>query len=107
MVKRLKKYCHLIRVFSKLDPKTQENILKKPDKDFIRLISEICFNIQKKNVILKDSDVKKLKKFAKYIKLFQSKSVSVRKKRSHILKGAGFLPVLFSVIAPLLTALIR
>lgn len=107
MKSRLRKYARLFAVYDSLPEDVKRVLLKNKDKDWIHIISELCLNIQKKNIPLSKTQIKKLKKYSKAVKNFSNKKTGINKRRKYLIqKGAGFIPLLISLAAPFITKLL-
>lgn len=106
--KRLLKYSAIIKAFPKMSAKMRKKLVADADNDLIKTVSECCFNLQKRKVPLTSDKHKKLSKYKKLIRLLSNvKNSIVKKKKALNQTGAGFfLPLLFSVLTPLITKLI-
>ena len=90
MKNRLKKYARLLTIYASLPEDVKRSLLK--NKDWINVISELCLNVQKKNIPLSKKQVSKLKKFSSLVKLFSDKKAAFTKRRKYLIqKGGSFL----------------
>ena len=104
--KKIKHFEGLIRNFHTLPTKVKKTIIANIDPVLLKLICEFCQNVLQRNVPLTKEKFSKLKKYKLLVKDLANKSVADRKKVLK-LKGSGFfIPLLFSVITPLLSKLI-
>lgn len=108
MSKVLKRYQFVIENFDRL-PKELKVLLsnEKISEELLKCVCEISYNILKKNVSVSSHQKRKLTKYKNVIKIMSDRKCKVGRKRK-ILKqfGRGFLPVLFSIIAPILGSLL-
>jgi hypothetical protein len=105
--KRLLKYISIIKAFPKMSAKMRKKLVKDADGGLIKTVSECCLNLQKRKVPLSNDKHKKLSKHKKLIRLLSSKATIGKKKKALLQTGSGFfLPLLFSVLTPLITNLI-
>ena len=106
---KIKQFGGLIRHYHLLLGSIKKSILKNLDRKSICLICEICLNILKKNVPLKPATLNSLKRHKHIIKKLSDKKITLKRKKIILnQRGSGFiLPLLFSVITPLLSKLIR
>lgn len=109
MSKTLKKYCELIKSYNILGIKAKKAVEKNVDPDLLNLLCEICFNIQNKNVLVTAAQKKRLSSYKNLVKSLSDKKVSKKSKKKKIIqKGRGFfIPLLFSIIGPLLSSLLK
>ena len=107
----LKKYRHLLKALSEGDKTTSLCIIKGGGKPLLHCLSECAHNILLGNVPLGVSQKQKLKKYKKELQLIRKKSTKAKDKKKALQKG-GFLPallapILTSVVAPLVSKLLR
>lgn len=109
MSKKLKKYAGLITNFKLLGRKSQKAVEKNLDKGLLQLICEICFNILHRNVEISSRQKKKLVKHKSLLKTCSARKLSKKIKIKRIAqKGSGFfVPLLFSIIGPLLNNILN
>ena len=107
---RIKKYLPILEYVASLNRKKQKEFLAHADGNFLRIISEICYNINKGNINLSSDQIKKLRPYRNDIAYLCKKSHSLTQRRQRIQKG-GFLsnllkilPLLISTIFPSLTS---
>lgn len=103
----LKKYGHVFLNYHKFPIKVKKTIVKNTDSEFVKCLSEICYNLVRKNVKITKAQRRRLLRFKRCIKTLACKARSNKLKKKYIQqKGFGFLPLLISIIAPLLGSLI-
>lgn len=109
MSRNLKNYQNLIKSYHILGPKARKAIEKNVDPDLLKLLCEICYNIQNKRVVVSRKQRQRLSSFKILLKNLANRSIGKRTKINQIgQKGRGFfIPLLFSVIAPLISSLIK
>ena len=109
MSKNIKKYSSLISNYHNLGKKTHISIEKNLDKKLIPLINEICHNLLNQNVNISKKQKNKLRRHKNLLKCSANKKISNAKKIKKIgQQGKGlFLPLLFSIVTPLLTSLLN
>lgn len=82
---------------------TDQNI----SNDLLKCVCEMSYNILKKNVSVSNSQKRRLSKYKNVLKILSDKKSKVSKKRRMLKQvGRGFLPVLFSIIAPIVQSLL-
>ena len=108
MSRVLRKYQFVVGNFSKL-PKEIQVLLtdKQISDDLLKCICEMSYNILKQNVHVSKKEKNRLFKYKNVLKVMCNKKCQKNKKKK-ILKqvGRGFLPVLFSVISPIIQSLL-
>lgn len=72
--------------------------------DQIHFLTELCFNVQNKNVTIPDSLKKKIKPFAKGFKIMACPKTKMSQRRE-VLKG-GLLSVILSSLASIVVPMI-
>lgn len=95
-----KKHRETLLVLSKASPKLVRKIILSADISFIRALSECALNVLKGKVPMTSVRKRKMSKFAPDLRTLASKRGSVTKKKK-VLQTGGFLPLLASIIAPL------
>jgi hypothetical protein len=108
MSARLKKFLPLLKSFAKLNAKAKKKVLQSPE--FIKCICEICCNVLKGNVPLKKTHTQKLRPLKNILRKFgvKTKKLNLKAKRQYLLqKGGSFIPILLSLIAPIVSSLIN
>lgn len=108
-MKRLVKYNSVIKAFPTLCLKMRRKLLKNIDPGMIKMISEICLNILKRKIPITKSQYKKLCKCRHLIKKMAGRCKNLQAKKKVLNQnGQGFfLPLIFSLIGPLVGKLIK
>jgi len=98
----------LLRLLAVLKPRTRKTVLKDADRSLIYSICELCDNTLAGNVPLSPSDKKKLSKYKALLRRLAKRGESWQKKKQILVQRGGgfFIPLLLSVVAPLLSNLI-
>lgn|SRR5678815_1161302 len=97
------KYLPLIKKFKKLKPSEKRKLISEDEK-FIQCVCEVCLNLIKGNVPLNRPQKVKLRRYRNIIKKLSLNIKNLKNKKKLLQRGGGvFLPLLFSVIAPLIT----
>lgn len=107
-VSRVKKYKAFYENYTRLPKNIRTSIVKNADSDFTKSVCEICQNIVNGNLETGNNTNKvQLKKKLKIIKALADKKKSLKKKVKYIRQKGGFiLPLLSSIVAPILGTLI-
>ena len=108
MATAIERYKFVLSHFNSLPPDIQKYMTsEKMSDELLRCICEICFNILKRNVPVSEDQFKDLSHYKSIIKLLSKQSVHKRCKRKKLkLIGRGFLPLLFSIITPLISSMV-
>ena len=108
MVNRLKKFAGLIKNFNVLPKKSQKVLVKNMDNDLFCCVREISHNVLKGRVPLSSIQKSKLRRYKRLLRVLGIRSKSgVKKARKFINQnGAGLLPLLFSIVGPLISKII-
>src|SRR5678816_261968 len=97
------KYLPLIKKFKKLKTAEKRKLICNDEK-FIQCVCEVCLNLIKGNVPLNKPQKVKLRRHRSIIKKLSLNIKNLKSKKKLLQKGGGvFLPLLFSVVAPLIT----
>lgn len=96
----------LLKVLAKAKPSLRKAILREAEKALVYSICEICDNTLNGNVPLKDSEKQKLRKHKKILRQLASKGGSWKKRKVQVQRGGAFVPVLLSLLAPIVGKLI-
>lgn len=97
----MKKHLPVLQIVQSVKPKLRKSIILHCDLDFIKAIDECIFNTLNGNLPLKDTELKKIKKFKTILrKVLKTKG---RNKKREIISqnGGSFLP---SLLAPIVAA---
>lgn len=111
MSRRVKKYLDVMLAMPRLPLSIRRIMMRglEKDKEFVRCICEICDNVIKSNVPMQPHQKRRLGHYKKTIRKLAARGGKIldRKRRYLIQKGNGvFLPLLFSIVAPMLANLI-
>ena len=94
--------------YKKLSKKEKEKLLK--NTTFVNCICEICLNMVKRVIPLKTDQKRKLRRHSNIIRKLVRKvktNKNLKHKKKLLQQGGGvFLPLLFSVVGPLLSKLL-
>src|ERR1700755_1724463 len=106
MSKLVKKYLPIMLEFKKLDPISKKALIMEDEK-LTKCVCEICLNLIKGNIPLNKPQKVKLRRHKNIIRKLARKVKNLKNKMKLLQKGSGvFLPLLFSVISPLLSKII-
>jgi hypothetical protein len=108
MSARLKKFLPALKTFHKLNPKEKKKILQ--SRDFVKCVCEISCNVLNGNVPLKKRHTEKLRPLKSILRKFglKTKKLNLKAKRQYLQqKGGSFIPLLLSLIAPIVSSLIN
>src|SRR5678815_4062971 len=95
-------YLPLMRKFKNLKPSEKRKLICEDEK-FIQCMAGVCLNLVKGNVPLNRPQKVKLRRHRSIIKKLAGNVRKLKNKKKLLQKGGGvFLPLLFSVIAPLI-----
>ena len=106
--KRLKKYASLVRNFNSFPLNTRATLTRNIDSEFYKFICETAYNLLTEKVPVSEDQIKQLQRYKSILRSLSNKrksKLSVTKKRLYQ-RGKGLLPILFSIITPLLSKLI-
>lgn len=104
-IKRIKQFLSVARNYNSY-PSTVKHLLHQ-NPEFLKFISDCCQNtLYNQALHLTKDSKKKLGKHKKTIKMLSNKKIKLKKKYNILsLRGGAILPILFSVLSPLLTSL--
>src|ERR1700755_1641562 len=106
MSRLIKKYLPVMDNFKKLKSKDRRQLIVEDEK-LTKCVCEVCLNLLKGNIPLYKPQKVKLRRHRNIIKRLARKVKNIKHKKKLLLKGTGvFLPLLFSVIGPLLSKLV-
>ena len=106
MSRLIKKYLPVMDNFKKLKSKDRRRLIVEDEK-LTKCVCEICLNLIKGNIPLNKPQKVKLRPHKKIIRKLARKVKNLKNRKKLLQKGAGvFLPLLFSVISPILSKLI-
>jgi hypothetical protein len=103
--KRLKRNISLLDVLNKADKAQRNAVINTATKDQIQCICDCASNILDENIKLKESDLRKLKRYQNFIRYLASKDGNIEKKKL-IIQHGGFLPALLTPILGLAGSLL-
>lgn len=105
---RLKKYSEFVILYNKLSNEMKKSILKNADENLVKFICEACLNIIKSNISMTKDHKQRLARSKHTIRELARKnnSVTLKKKKKIIQRGGSFIPLLFSILSPILSKLI-
>lgn len=109
MSKNFKKFEFILKNFNEIDQHIINQIFyQNPSTETIALIREILSNILDGNVEISIQQKNKLRRYKKILFILKSQSVTKHRKRNIIKKfGKNFLPILISVINPILHLILK
>ena len=96
-----KRHRETLLVLTKASPHLVRKIILGADVSLIRALSECALNILNGNVSLTPTRKRKLSMFKDNLRDLATRKISMTKKKK-VLQTGGFLPLLASVIAPLI-----
>ena len=95
----------LLEYLSRCRKKEIQRFIAQAKPQIIKLLSNLCYNFNKKNITEDPKHIKKLKPYAKLITSLCKKSHSI-KSRKRVLQTGGFAPTLLATLIPLVAQLI-
>lgn len=99
-------YLPLMKKFRKLKTSDKCKLIGE-DKKFVQCICEICLNLLKGNVPLNKPQKGKLCRHRRTIRKLARNIKNNKNKKKLLQRGGGvFLPLLFSIVTPILTKLL-
>lgn len=106
MTELVKKFLPVIKNYKKLSKEEKSKYLK--NTSFAKCVCEICLNLIKGVVPIKEAHKQKLRRHSNIIRKLtrKIKKKNFINKKKVIQTGGAFLPLLFSIVAPILTKLI-
>ena len=102
---RLRKNGPALRLLQKAPTSLQKNILDKASPELIRCICDCAHNILQGNVTLSSHYKKKLSQHKTKLRKLADRKV-VLKKKKRLVQTGGFLPLLLSALAPVISAVL-
>lgn len=97
----------ILRLLSTVNPKTRRLLLQHADKSLIYSICEIALNFLSGHIPVSASDKQKLSKYKNILRKLAVRGESWQAKKKIVQTGGGaFLPILLSVLGPLVGKLI-
>ena len=106
MTKLVEKYLPVIKNYNNLTAAEKREYLQ--SESFVNCICEICLNLIKGVIPVKERQKRKLRLHSKTLKKLtrKIKKKNFNNKKKLIQAGGAFLPLLFSIVAPILTKLL-
>lgn len=104
-MKQIREHLKTLKYLKSLKSKNKKKkFIQSASNSLLKSISSIALNICKKNIPLTESEIKKLKRFEKEIKLLAERKHSMTK-RKKILGSGGVLNALLSLLPTLIGSL--
>ena len=100
-MENLKKHIPILEYLKSLNTKEQKQLIKNANVGLLRVFSEICINLIKRNIELSSADIKRLKKYEHLIEKLSQRKHSA-KVRKNILQKGGFLSSILSLLPTLI-----
>ena len=111
MYKRLLAQEPFLRLLASSNPKRRKLLLQHATKEELKTLFEICLNIIKKNIPLKQDQFKKLNRYKSLVRELGSKRVTLKRKNQLIHQKGGAIGAVVGTVAnlvlPLLASLLR
>lgn len=109
MSHRIKQNIDFLKVFPTLSKQMRNKLLNNIDNGLVNCICEICLNLIKCNIPMEKSHKRRLAHFKHIIRALATKNrtTSLKKKKYIIQRGGSFLPLLFSLLTPLVAQIIK
>lgn len=106
MTKLVKKYLPVIENYKNLKKQEKQKYLK--SISFAKCVCEICLNLIKGVIPLKETQKRKLRRHTNILRKLtrKIKKKNFINKKKLIQTGGSFLPLLFSIVAPILTKIL-
>lgn len=102
----VEEYLPLMKKFIKMKHGDKCKLICEDDK-FVQCICEICLNLLKGNVPVNKPQKKKLHSHKNIIRKLAHNVKNIKNKKKLLQKGGGvFLPLLFTIIGPIISKLI-
>lgn len=96
----------LMKKFVNMKPSDKRKLICEDEK-FVKCICEVCLNLLKGNVPVNKHQKKKLRRHKNIIRKLSRNVKNIKNKKKLLQKGGGvFLPLLFSIIGPIISKLI-
>lgn len=95
----------LLEYLSRCKKKEIHRFIAQAKPQIIKLLSNLCYNFNKKNITQDPEHIKKLKPYARLISSLCKKSQSI-KSRKRVLQKGGFVPTLLTTLIPLVAQLV-
>ena len=97
----IRKFVPVLEYLHKLSRQQQKKFVQSADAAFLKILSEICYNLNHNNLDLSANDIKLLRPFKHDILFLCSKRRTLEDRRKTLQKG-GFLNLLLQTALPLL-----
>ena len=97
----VKRYLPVLEYMHKLSRYQQKKFLKNVDANLLKVISEICHNLNRDNLNLSPDDIKALKPYKAEILALCSRRRSISERRNLLQRG-GVLGTILEISIPLL-----
>jgi hypothetical protein len=97
-----KRQALILRLLHKTKPRERSALLAGVEDDIIKVLTEMVHNTLRGNVPLTRAQWQRLHKYKQMLRTLSNRSVSLREKRSLLVKpqrGGGFLPILLPLVA--------
>ncbi len=92
----------ILRLLHKTKPRERSALLAGVEDDIIKVVTEMAHNTLRGNVPLTRTQWHRLRKYKQMLRTLTNRSVSLREKRSLLVKQpqrGGFLPILLPLVA--------
>jgi hypothetical protein len=105
---RLQTYLPVLKKLKRCGKKERKKILSKADNGLIECLCDCAHNTLNKNIPLTSNQFKKLSRHKKILRSLASKKVSIKKKKSVIVRQCGgfLLPLLAPILGAILQGLV-
>ena len=100
---------HELRALSKASPAERRTIINEADGKLIHCLGELSHNVLCGNLGLPVGKFAKLKRYRRALRDLADRKLSINRKKDMLLsnnQSGGFLPILASLAAPLITGLL-
>lgn len=105
-MRQLQKHIPVLEYIQQLSPKDQKSFINTASKPLLHCLSGLCLNIIKRQIPLSASEIKKLRKFEREIKILSEKRHSLSK-RKKVLASGGFMSALLTLLPTLISSVIN
>ena len=105
MSHRLKKNANILMLMKNASKKTNNDIIKKADKELVNTLCECSLNVLNGNIKLTPTQKKRLHRHCATLRCLVDKKTSLNKKKKALQTG-GFLPAVLGILAPILSKLL-
>ena len=100
MTTKIKRILPIVEYIVGLTPKPRKQFLHKLEKNVIKSIIDLLFNVYKSNIAIQPSVVDKLKKYKKYFHDICAQKASYAKRRDQLVKNPVFFKNIFPLLIP-------